>query len=338
LDNNYYNATPKSGGSAALFPAIVDPQTIGLNRLQLQYQGIAGTVVTVGRQRINFDDERFVGSAGWRDNEQTFDAVRIESMPIKHLKADITYAWDDNTVFGIDGQTGVGTGHIQGDNVFGTLGYTTPVGTLEGFGYVVNQTALTRAKFSSATFGGRFAGKYAFNRATNISYTVAYANQRDDKLAPTRFSTSYYFGEAYLNSHGWSAGGGYELLGADNAAQIKMTGLNSTTAFQTPLATLHKWNGWADIFLVTPTNGLADAYTSLGYTKSKIGPFDSLGATLIYHDYHADIGAGAYGREWDAQLRAIRSKYVILIKYAGYTATGFATNTRKFWVSLEWKY
>ncbi|MDE2042779.1 MAG: alginate export family protein, partial [Alphaproteobacteria bacterium] len=82
LDNNYYNATPKSGGSAALFPAIVDPQTIGLNRLQLQYQGIAGTVVTVGRQRINFDDERFVGSAGWRDNEQTFDAVRIESMPI----------------------------------------------------------------------------------------------------------------------------------------------------------------------------------------------------------------------------------------------------------------
>jgi hypothetical protein len=32
--------------------------------------------LTLGRQRINLDDQRFVGSVGWRQNEQTFDAVR----------------------------------------------------------------------------------------------------------------------------------------------------------------------------------------------------------------------------------------------------------------------
>ena len=46
-----------------LFPVIPDPQTIGLNRLQLQYRGLPKTVVTVGRQRINLDDQRFVGAS-----------------------------------------------------------------------------------------------------------------------------------------------------------------------------------------------------------------------------------------------------------------------------------
>ncbi|MFT5806450.1 MAG: hypothetical protein ACI9LG_000713 [Moritella dasanensis] len=33
--------------------------------------------------------------------------------------------------------------------------------------------------------------------------------------------------------------------------------------FATPLATLHKFNGWSDQFLNTPTQGLADLYLSV---------------------------------------------------------------------------
>src|SRR3546814_5565634 len=73
------------------------PENIELNRIQLQYMGIAGTVLTVGRQRINLDDQRFVGSVGWRDNEQTFDVVRIENSSIRNLKIDLTYAWSDRS-------------------------------------------------------------------------------------------------------------------------------------------------------------------------------------------------------------------------------------------------
>src|SRR3546814_14452520 len=79
------------------------PENIELNRIQLQYMGIAGTVLTVGRQRINHDDQRFVGSVGWRDNEQTFDVVRIENSSIRNLKIDLHYAWADRTIWGIDG-------------------------------------------------------------------------------------------------------------------------------------------------------------------------------------------------------------------------------------------
>ncbi len=45
-------------------------------------------------------------------------------------------------------------------------------------------------------------------------------------------------------------GVGYELLGSDDGV----------AAFQTPLATLHKFNGFADQFLVTPAGGLQDIY------------------------------------------------------------------------------
>src|SRR3546814_5738839 len=61
------------------FSTIADPQTIELNRLHLQYRGVEGSIVTVGRQRINLDDQRFVGSVGWRHDEQTFDAARLDS-------------------------------------------------------------------------------------------------------------------------------------------------------------------------------------------------------------------------------------------------------------------
>src|SRR3546814_3346604 len=114
------------------------PENIELNRIQLQYMGIAGTVLTVGRQRINLDDQRFVGSVGWRDNEQTFDAVRIENSSIKNLKIDLTYAWSDRTIWGIDG-FGANQQAVSGDNFLANAGYKTPFGTLPGFAYLVDQ-------------------------------------------------------------------------------------------------------------------------------------------------------------------------------------------------------
>src|SRR3546814_25829 len=59
--NEDYNS---GANGKTMFPIVADPENIELNRIQLQYMGIAGTVLTVGRQRINLDDQRFVGSVG----------------------------------------------------------------------------------------------------------------------------------------------------------------------------------------------------------------------------------------------------------------------------------
>ena len=51
------------------FPLVADPGNFELNRFQLQYRGVKNLVVTAGRQRINIEDQRFVGSVSWRQNE-----------------------------------------------------------------------------------------------------------------------------------------------------------------------------------------------------------------------------------------------------------------------------
>jgi hypothetical protein len=62
-----------------LYPIVADPENVEANRVQIQYR-TKPLIVTLGRQRINLDDQRFVGSVAWRQNEQTFDAVRVEYM------------------------------------------------------------------------------------------------------------------------------------------------------------------------------------------------------------------------------------------------------------------
>ena len=108
------------------------------------------------------------------------------------------------------------------------------------------------------------------------------------------------------------------------------------TSFQTPLATLHKFNGWADKFLVTPPNGLSDAYGSLGYGWKKVGKIDAITLTAAYHRFGSDRLGLRYGDEVNLQAVAKVKRYTFLIKYADYSAKGFATDTKKFWASIEW--
>ncbi len=313
------------------FPIVADPQNIELNRLQLQYRGLPRTVVTIGRQRINLDDQRFVGSVGWRDNEQTFDAARVEWAGIKNLKADVTYAWSDRTIYGINGGNRYGPArysHIDGSNIFASLALTTTLGTLTGFAYLVDQDEALVLRNSSQTYGARFAGAHAFDKATKLSYALSYARQGDYRRNPNTYAASYYAADVGLDLAAFKAGAGYEVLGADNGVAL--------TSFQTPLATLHKFNGWADKFLVTPPNGLRDAYGTLGYGWKKTGKLDSVALTAVYHRFDSDRASQHYGNETDLQAAVKRGRYTALVKYAKYDADKFATDTRKIWLSLEW--
>ena len=313
------------------FPIVPDPQTIGLNRLQLQYRGLPGTIVTLGRQRINLDDQRFVGSVGWRQNEQTFDAARVEWTGIKNLKADVTYAWSDRTIWGIDGGNRYGPARyaaIDGDNVFANLALKTAIGTLTGFAYLIDQDEALVLRNSSATYGGRFAGARPLGGGVKLNYVASYALQTDHARNPNRYAANYYLGELTLDITALRLGGGYEVLGADNGLPL--------TSFQAPLGTLHKFNGWADKFLVTLPNGLRDAYALAGYGWKKLGRFEAIALTASYHRFDSDRSGQHYGNEIDLQASARCGRATVLAKYADYRADQFATDTRKFWLSLEW--
>ncbi|MEP7350688.1 MAG: alginate export family protein [Sphingorhabdus sp.] len=315
----------------ALYPIVADPENVELNRLQVQFKGIPKTVITVGRQRINLDDQRFVGSVGWRQNEQTFDAARIEWTGVKNVKADVTYALSARTIWGIDG-FGARQQSVDGDNVFANLSYKHKIGTLTGFAYLVDQdeAAVSAFQMSSQTYGVRFAGAAPLSKVTKLTYAASYARQSDYHNNPNDYSADYFLGELGVEAKGFKFVGGYEVLGADSGVAL--------TSFQTPLATLHKFNGWADKFLTTPANGLRDAYATFGYTKPKVGPFDSVAFTGAFHNYKSDRLGVHYGNEMNAQFVAKMKKYTFILKVADYQAKAFATDTQKFWASVEWAF
>jgi len=60
-------------------PFIPDPDGFELNRLAIVSEAVDGVRVTAGRQRIALDDWRFIGAFPFRQNDQTFDAIRFET-------------------------------------------------------------------------------------------------------------------------------------------------------------------------------------------------------------------------------------------------------------------
>ncbi|MET4898593.1 alginate export family protein [Sphingomonadaceae bacterium jetA1] len=308
-------------------PLVADPQSIGLYRAQIQYKA-PGVTLTAGRQRIALDDERFVGAAAIRNNGQTFDAVRAELVPTRGLKVDVTYARAVHTIWGIDG-TGVRPGVIDGDNVFANLGYTTPLGTLTGFAYLVDQdaAAVQNYRLSSQTYGVRFAGTRTLGQA-RLSYQASWARQSDWHRNPNDYAAGYWLADAAIDLAGPRLGAGYEVFGASDGRAL--------TSFQTPLATAFKFNGWAEKFTPKPADGLRDLYASAGWGWKTLGRAKGVSVQAIWHRFESDRLTRHYGNELDLLTQATLGRTTASIRYADYRADRFATSTRKMWLQLDW--
>ena len=329
---NDYNALPfviADGQRRPGFAVVADPMTIGLNRLQVQYKSTPLTV-TLGRQRINLDDQRFVGSVGWRQNEQTFDAARVEAL-LGPVSFDGTYSISQRTVFGVD--AGPRTAY-DGKFVFLSVGAKLGPVSLKGFSYLLDYDAaeqagaLALALADTQTYGVRATGSFALGKAAKLNLAASYARQSNWQQNPVRYGADYFAAEASIAHGPFALTGGYELLGSASGAR----------SFQTPLATLHKFNGWADLFLVTPNSGLQDFYGGASWKLPKLKALPGLNLAVTYHRFESDFGSVHYGNEWDASVGFKLGRPNLLAKYADYQADRFSVNTGKFWLQLEFAY
>ncbi|WP_052215804.1 alginate export family protein [Sphingomonas sp. ERG5] len=323
--SEHYNSG--TNGKAA-YPLVIDPQNIELNRAQLRYAA-HGVTATAGRQLIELADQRFVGSSNFRQNQQTYDAARLQWGGAKGPFADISYAWSDRTVNGIDG-TGARQPAVSGNNVFALLGYAGKIGTLTGFAYLVDQdeAAVQGFRLSSQTYGLRLAGSVPLTPAVKLGYVASWARQSDYHRNPNDYAADYWLGETSVTIKGLAATGGYEVLGADRGVAL--------TSVQTPLSSLFKFQGWADKFTTTPPNGIRDLYAVAGYNWRKTGPFDAIALSATYHRFDSDRLGQHYGDEWDLLASVKRSHATVSARYARYRADSFATDTDKFWLEFGW--
>ncbi|GGB96490.1 hypothetical protein GCM10011494_13710 [Novosphingobium endophyticum] len=320
--DNYNDTIPGNNGflGAEPYSVVADPQNVELNRLQLSYKA-SGSAVTIGRQRIVHDAARFVGNVGWRQNEQTFDAIRGETK-VGPVALDLAYSISQRTIFGIDSPNEF----FDGNFILANGGFDIKPVKVKAFAYLLDYD--TRLAFSSQTYGFLAKGALPLAEGFNLDFLASYANQQDYKLNPVSYSADYINAELGVSVMGFGLKGGYEELGSDDGV----------AAFQTPLATLHAFNGWADLFLTTPAAGLRDYYGGLSKKFGNAGPLKGLNAQVIYHKFESDFGSVDYGQEWDASLGFAVKGYPILLKYANYDAKNFGTDTEKFWLQVAFKY
>jgi hypothetical protein len=307
------------------YATIADPDVTELNRLQLVWTPTSQLTATIGRQRIMLDDQRFIGAVAWRQDEQTFDAVRVDG-DFGRLDATYAYLGHINRVFAEELDW-------RSDSHALNVGYTfaDPL-RVQVFAYLLDfthpNTAAVAAN-SNQTFGVRATGKTWIERF-QLAYAASYAQQSDYGDNLNDYEADYLAGELSLTWGPTTARIAYESL-EGNGPQRR---------FQTPLATLHVFQGWADVFLNTPDDGIEDANFSINvrprWRRNHLFNIDFTGR---YHEFEAERTGADLGSEFDFSASASFTPRVSgIVKYADYDGPGgaFADRT-KFWLGLEFR-
>lgn len=309
------------------YSVIADPEFTEMNQAYLSYSGFARTKIKYGRQSIVLDNQRFIGDVAWRQNEQTFDAFSAVNESLPDTRVTLAYISNVNRVFSDNAlaASGAAAGNFRMKSPLINVSYKgLSLGEVVGYGYFLD-FGLPAANYanSTETYGLRLKGSTAKGENT-LLYTAEYATQSSYKDNPVNYRVAYTLLE-----------GGVDIKSADFKLGYEVLGSNGTKSFSTPLATLHAFNGWVDMFLATPATGLQDTYLSAGTTLANI----KLGAT--YHDFKADSGGARYGTEWDLMAsRAIGKNYLIGAKYGSFSSASAPArvDTDKFWLWAEAKF
>ncbi len=324
------------------YALVLDPQKAMISNAEVNYK-VGDTLLHAGRGQVNLDNQRFIGTVGWRQLERSYDSIFVANNSIKNLS--VLAAW----VYGFQG---VGAADTADTNtVLLNASYTVmPELKVTAYDYMIANV--------HDTYGIALTGNVKMD-AVKLNYRAEYAQQSDatmdihDKNDKSNGSgnpgklgkigqadASYYNLDLGANISGILVGVNYEFLSGRNDS-------GSETNFSTPLATAHKFNGWADVFLTTPDGGLIDANVRLGYKAKGFGKL-----LAIYHDFTADEDmADAKSGTTDDLGSEIDVVYVNkipgvnglkgVLKYADYShgdAAGYTKDTQKFWAMLDYKF
>ena len=198
------------------------------------------------------------------------------------------------------------------------------------YAYISNNK--NQAYSSNDTYGLRFTGESPeYSNGMSAFYTAEYASQKGAHNNTSTAKFKFMNFELGAKNKMFSALVGYEFLGG-----------NGTSSFVTPYSTIHKFNGWADLFInqnpasSNVNNGLKDTY--IGLTANMY----DMNATARYHDFRADNVNMHYGNELDLSLsKNINKNVSVLAKFADYrkkdsNVANTTINTKKFWLQIHY--
>lgn len=298
---------------------IGDPEGTEVNQYFLSYK-FGKSIAKYGRQRILLDNQRFVGGVGFRQNEQTYDAFSVTYKDVENLSVFAAYITSVNRIFGEQDARG---DHDNKTSLLNASYSFMPELKVTGYYYGIDN--LTAKAFSTDTMGLRATGQIS-----DFGYTAEFASQSEAGDNPAEYSATYMNLEGSYAIKPVKLTLGYEVLGADE----------TKGQFITPLATLHKFQGWTDQFLGGGTGnkagGIVDTYFSVA---GKAGPVKLVGS---YHTLSSDDSAAAnnvddYGTEIGFVVAGKVAGVGLSLKYAAFSADDKSgmKDTDKLWLTAE---
>lgn len=312
-----------STGDEPLRPVIADPNSLEVNRAQLQARFGKQTSITLGRQRLVIDDQRFIGAADFRQNNQTFDGVHFSTRIKQGSTFQAGYFNRVNRPTGADNVSG----RLRGDSYYFNANIQTPIGRIGAFHYALDvgfgTEEVPHEVLSSRTSGFRIDGRW-HRGEFGIDWEASYARQKEFAENPIDYNADYWLAGARAFAGPVRLGFRAESLGGGDGQ-----------SFQTPAGTVHRFQGDADIFLVTPVDGVVDLEASAIWVIGNKGPFSGITASARHHWFDAERGGADFGTEIDLAISASYRGLGLSLIFADYDADTFASDTQRVFVSLS---
>lgn len=306
---------------------VADPESLHLNRARYQ-QRVGEISFVLGRQRINLGNQRFIGEVGWRQINQTFDATRFIIPLATGLELDYTWSWRTNRIFGRKSPLPE-LRRFRTDNHLIHLGWDgIPHAKSAVYGYRLR--IRDTPSLSSDTFGFYVDGVVHRPQRDTFQwlYRIEVAVQTDNRhTTGTSHQTFYTHLRLGIRNGPFQCGISFEQLGSDRGRPL-----------QTPLATLHAFNGWTDTFLSTPAQGLRD------YGFWLEGPLGAdFTGRLEYRHFTAARTGHTFGSETGfAVSRKLSPHTSLMLKGSAFhgktgAPAAAAADKRKLWVQVDFK-
>lgn len=304
--DDYSGAAPDAEPFDPANTTIADPQTNELNQGYLQYEGF-DTIAKLGRQRIVYDNAAFIGNVGWRQNEQTYDAISLSNKSIGSLTLNYSYLNQINRIFGSEADAPLVPGFTNVEDIAASVhlfnaSYTGVQGvTLGAYAYVMNFENV--GNWDNNTFGMSAKGDLL---GLSLYGELAY----QDKAGLTSDQDALY---AHVNAT--------KTFGT----QSLTLGLEHLDAgFKTPLATVHAYNGYADVTDAGRISGAQNGLTDL-YVSHTIPIFCGIKWLNALHAMGDNEISNGYGWEIDSVLtKKFDDHFTAIAKFALFESEGDA--------------
>lgn len=284
----------------------------------------------IGKQRVHFENQRHLGSNGFWQNEQTFDAAHLNyavgmssALQLNYLskahritgpKAGTLLQPSDNNFSDLNG---VRPANLRGEHDLKTFAAVLKTTILDfnklGIYYIDNNN-LTAPTLNYRSLGANYQWRYAFGAAKAFIEADLSVQQRSQvsHIPYTRFKGA-------VNTHRWLF-----------AIEQEQLGSKENTPYITPMASLHDFQGFADQFTTTPEQGVTDNSLQGQYT------YGQYKVAIFAHHFTRYSSTHFLGKELDIDIKLPDIKQIKMhFRYAYFWAPTTKADTQRIFLTAS---